>query len=268
VRIFGKHTQTDVNLHRTDGLINLFNLVAFMDGHTIKQVPFPAILQPCGSGGGGTAGGGVTQAPCYVTADQGAEAQVFTRLMTPTASQPAPNVPVHLGAGTGGRRSRGGSGAPNLTGNVPGGKAQAAALGNAGLPVYFPRLIAQGSEYCSSLADNCYTEIPSPGSYPRKYWIHDQHGKPYSSYRLTLALNPLLGEYYGVEGTTWQKPPLLNSPTFTRSVNGKQLLVYANGGKVSVVAWRTAQGVYWVSNTLTDNLSNQQMLAIAASLTR
>ncbi len=268
VRIFGKHTQTDADLHHSDGLINLFNLVAFMDGHKIKQIPFPAVLQPCGSGGGGTGGGGVTQAACYVTAEQSAEAHVFTRLMTPTASQPAPTVPVHLGAGTGGRRSRGGSGAPNLTGNVPGGKAQAAALGNAGLPVYFPRLIAQGSEYCSGLADNCYTEIPSPGSYPRKYWLHDQHGKPYSSYRLTLALNPVLGEYYGIEGTTWQKPPLLNSPSFTRSVNGKRLLVYANGGKVSVVAWRTAQGVYWVSNTLTDSLSNQQMIAIAASLTR
>jgi hypothetical protein len=34
------------------------------------------------------------------------------------------------------------------------------------------------------------------------------------------------------------------------------------------VAWHTRQGVYWISNTLTDNLTNQQMVAIAASLTR
>jgi hypothetical protein len=168
----------------------------------------------------------------------------------------------------GGRRAGGGSVPSNLTADIAGGKAQRSALGNAGLPVYFPRLIASGSEYCSSVAGNCYTEIPSPGSYPRKYWIHDQHGTPYSSYRLTLALNPVMGEYYGVEGTTWRKPPLLGSPSFTRSVNGKQLLVYANGGKVSVVAWRMPQGVYWVSNTLTDTLSNQQMIEIASSLTR
>jgi hypothetical protein len=51
-------------------------------------------------------------------------------------------------------------------------------------------------------------------------------------------------------------------------VNGKQLLIYTNGGKVSVVGWRTAWGVYWVSNTLTDTLSPRQMIGIAASLTR
>ena len=51
-------------------------------------------------------------------------------------------------------------------------------------------------------------------------------------------------------------------------VNGKQLLLYSNGGKLSLVAWRTPQGVYWVSNTLTDDISNRQMVAIAASLTQ
>ncbi len=47
LKIFGKHTQTDANLHSVDGLINLFNLVAFADGHAIREVHFPAILQPC-----------------------------------------------------------------------------------------------------------------------------------------------------------------------------------------------------------------------------
>jgi len=70
VRIFGKHAQTDQNLHTTDGLINLFNLVAFMDGHTIKQIKFPAQLQPCGGGGATT---GVAVPACYVTAESGAE---------------------------------------------------------------------------------------------------------------------------------------------------------------------------------------------------
>ena len=38
--------------------------------------------------------------------------------------------------------------------------------------------------------------------------------------------------------------------------------------ELSLAAWRTSEGVYWISNTLTDTLSNQQMLGIAASLTR
>jgi hypothetical protein len=45
-------------------------------------------------------------------------------------------------------------------------------------------------------------------------------------------------------------------------------MLYANGGKLSLVAWRTPQAVYWISNTLTDDIPNRQLVAIAASLTR
>ncbi len=81
-------------------------------------------------------------------------------------------------------------------------------------------------------------------------------------------MNPALGQYYGVQGTTWQNPPILNNPTQTRVVAGKKLMLYAEGGKLTNVAWRTPQGVYWISNTLTTDIGNQQMVAIAASLTR
>jgi polyisoprenyl-teichoic acid--peptidoglycan teichoic acid transferase len=263
VRIFGKHAQTDQDLHTTDGLINLFNLVAFMDGHTIKQIKFPAQLQPCG--GGGATGTGVPA--CYVTAQRGSEQIAFNELMTPTTSRPP--TAASLPAPSGGHGARHRSGPSGLTGDLVGGRAQAAALRRrAGMPVYYPRVIATGSSYCSDLASNCYVESGAgSGFYPRAYRFR-QDRKRYSAYRITIELNPLLGEYYGIQGMTWQNPPILNSPTFTRMVNGKQLLVYTNGGKVSVVAWRTAWGVYWVSNTLTDNLSPNQMIGIAASLTR
>ena len=51
-------------------------------------------------------------------------------------------------------------------------------------------------------------------------------------------------------------------------VAGKRLELFYDGHKLTVVAWRTSHAVYWVSNTLTDDLSNAQMLGIAASLTR
>jgi LCP family protein required for cell wall assembly len=72
LRIFGAHTQTDHNLHTLDGLINLFNLVAFSAGHTIKQIKFPAQEAPCGGTG---IGGAVT--PCFLTANSSAEARVY-----------------------------------------------------------------------------------------------------------------------------------------------------------------------------------------------
>jgi hypothetical protein len=57
------------------------------------------------------------------------------------------------------------------------------------------------------------------------------------------------------------------SATQTGTVAGKTLLEYSQGGKLSVVAWRTPQAVYWVSNTLANDIPNSQMVAMAASLT-
>jgi polyisoprenyl-teichoic acid--peptidoglycan teichoic acid transferase len=254
VRIFGAHTQTDADLHTTDGLINLFDLVVFSAGHTIKQVPFPAIFQPCTASG------------CYVTADPGAEHHAFSQFMAPTRqSSNGGRGAGKQGAGPG--PAHGGP-VPGLTSDVSDGKAQASTLGSVGFPIYYPRVISAGSFYCAGVTGNCPTQIQTTGAYPRAYQIRDQNGHDHYAYRMTLALNPVLGQYYGVQGTTWLNPPILNSPTQTRNVGGKQLMVYVNGGKVSLVAWRNNGAAYWVSNTLTDQIGNAQMIAIAASLTR
>ncbi len=255
VRIFGAHTQTDADLHTVDGLINLLDLVVFSAGHTIKQVPFPAILLPCNAVTG--------IPPCYVTADPGAEHHAFSQFIAPTA----PGGPGSAGAGKHGAGPSHGGPVPDLTGDPSDGKAQAAALGSVGFPIYYPRVIFAGSYYCSGATGNCPAELQTTGAYPRAYRIRDQHGGDHYAYRMTLGVNPVLGQYYGVQGTTWLNPPILNSPTQTRNVNGKQLLIYVNGGKVSLVAWRTAGAAYWISNTLTDEIGNAQMIAIAASLT-
>ena len=148
------------------------------------------------------------------------------------------------------------------------GVAQAKALGPIGIPIYYPKLIQSSSNYCSSTTYVCPLEAPSPGSYPRAYLLHDRQGVSHYAYRMTLVMNPALGQYYGVQGTTWQNPPILNKPTQTETVGGKQLMLFFNGHKLSLAAWRTSAGVYWISNTLTDSLSNQQMISIAGSLTR
>jgi hypothetical protein len=143
------------------------------------------------------------------------------------------------------------------------------------MPVFVPRLVVTGSSYCSPDSLGCTVadgQTPAqegvPSGYPRAYVLHDQDGGSHAAYRLTMLLNSALGQYYGVQGTTWQNPPILNKPTKTENVGGKQLLEYLNGGKVSLVAWRTPAGVYWISNTLADDINNAQMVAIAASLTR
>jgi LCP family protein required for cell wall assembly len=269
LRIFGQNAQTDQNLHTPDGVENLFTLIAFSAGHTIKSIPFPAILQPCGTPLPGPTGT-LQQPACYVTADPAAEQSVFARFMTPTV--PAPPAPAPASAGRPAPHP-----APSLPAgliaDLGDGKAQAAALGGVGMPIYVPGKIVAGSQYCTPSTRACPVEegqapaeIGISSGYPRGYMIHDASGQAHVAYRMTLVINSLQGQYYGIQGMTWRTPPILGHPTATRFAGGKQLLLYANGGKLSVVAWRTAQGVYWVSNTLTDGIGNARMVAIAASL--
>jgi polyisoprenyl-teichoic acid--peptidoglycan teichoic acid transferase len=269
LKIFGKNATTDHNLHTTDGLINLFDLVAFSAVHSIKQIPFPAVPLPCYSAPApGTAGGAVQASACYLAADPGAERNTFRAFMTATKA-PAGPTPAAGAAKAGGKPGGGGGGGPvpGLRADVSDGRGQAHALGKLGIPVYFPRLITSNSQYCVTAANLCPVEGGAGASYyPRAYLLHDRQNVAHYAYRMTLAINPILGEYFGVQGTTWQNPPILNNPTATKQVNGKQLLLYTNGSKLSLVAWRTPQGVYWVSNTLTDDIPNRQLVAIAASL--
>jgi LCP family protein required for cell wall assembly len=272
LRIFGANAQTDHNLHTTDGLINLFDLLAFSAGHSINQIKFPAQLQPCG-GGGPVTTNGTTQlapaSPCYVTADPAAERAAFAAFMRPTIAQAKKASRSHGPSGPPKHHKTGGNtGTPGLVADPIDGMAQVKALqGRAGMPVYYPKMIVAGTQYCSDLTRACPVEISQPNTYPRHYRLHDQHGHPYVAYRMTLVANAVLGEYYGLQGTRWQHPPILDHPTQTEHINGKTLLEYFNGNKLTLVAWRTPQGVYWVSNTLTSDIPNQQLVGVAASLT-
>jgi polyisoprenyl-teichoic acid--peptidoglycan teichoic acid transferase len=271
VTIFGDHVQTDSDLHSGDGLENLFNLVAFSDGHTIKSIKFPAILNNCPA-----AVPGQVAAPCYVNANSAAEQQVYAQFMKATSPADAKAATTGAAKKASKPRARNRAAAPGvpagLVADPAHGQAQAAALTRVAFPVYYPKFIQAGSNYCSALAGNC-DDGQEPASeyahsYPRSYTIHGRDGKRYASYYMTLEINPLLGEYYGVQGTTWLNPPLLAGPSATKVVDGKKLELFAAGGKLMTVAWKTPSAVYWIENTLAGTIPNNQMVAIAASLTR
>ncbi|HZE04497.1 MAG TPA: LCP family protein [Solirubrobacteraceae bacterium] len=272
LRIFGDHVQTDNNLHTGDGLENLFNLVLNADGLTVKSIPFPAILNNCVAPAPGQ-----TPPPCYVNANQGAEQQVYKEFMRVT--KPSEAKASTTGAAnrsvspTGGHHHHSAAGVPSgLTPDPADGQTQAAALKHVPFPVYYPKLIVSGSHYCSAQTGNC-DDPQQPASeyaksYPRSYAIRDRRGHRYSAYYMTLEINPVLGEYYGVQGTTWMNPPLLDHPSATKVVNGKQLELFAAGGNLMTVAWKTPKAVYWIENTLAGTVPNKQMVQIAASLAR
>jgi LCP family protein required for cell wall assembly len=120
-------------------------------------------------------------------------------------------------------------------------------------PFYFPTLRTSNAAY--------------QGQEPRTYKIRDERRKKHDAYRLVLAKG-IAGEYYGVQGMTWRYPPILDDPHETIVRNGRKLMVYRDGKRVRLVAWRTRKAVYWVSNTLTQSLGSQQMIGIASSLKR
>ena len=72
------------------------------------------------------------------------------------------------------------------------------------------------------------------------------------AYRLVVSKG-VVGEYYGIQGTTWREPPILDDPSETRKVNGRKLELHYDGKRLRLVAWRTKRAVYWVSNTLTQS---------------
>jgi polyisoprenyl-teichoic acid--peptidoglycan teichoic acid transferase len=262
LKIFGKHSQSDAQLHSLDGLLKVFDLVANMEGHgaTIKQIPYPATLEPC------------TATACYVgSRSPQAVKSVWHEFLraTPNASKPAAKP-----AATHHKHHAQKLTTAGLTSDPADGRAQAGALRHPGMAVYYPRLIDAGSVYCSSVTGNCNNldeaATAYAHSYPRAYRINGVGGKHYHAYRMTLLLNPgnYEDQYYGVQGTTWNDPPILSSPAGTKTVDGRKLFLYKDGSKLTQVAWHHDGDAYWISNNLTENISNSKMLEIAASLTR
>jgi LCP family protein required for cell wall assembly len=264
LHILGKHSTLDRGLQTRDGLINLFDLVAFSDGDTLKQISFPAILPSADVTG-----------PSYVTAQPAAERAAYRRFLAPTRK--ASKAAASKGGPKAGHVkdvAKSKIDVSGLSSDPADGLAQARALTHPGMPVYYPRLIATDSDYCTVLTANC-DDNQEPASeyahsYPRQYLVPlpGTHAKV-PAYRITIVINSALGRYYGVQGIEWKNPPLLNDPTETKVIHGRKLYLYADdGGHLTDVAWHLGRYTYWVANTLDSVIPNHELVGIAASMVR
>jgi hypothetical protein len=75
------------------------------------------------------------------------------------------------------------------------------------------------------------------------------------------------GGYYDFQGTDWLNPPLF-AHAHSQTVGGVSYRIVDDGSHIHVVGWRSGGALYWVTNTLLEELSNDQMLALAASARR
>jgi LCP family protein required for cell wall assembly len=116
--------------------------------------------------------------------------------------------------------------------------------------VDFPILVPTVREDGSSIDDN---------EGIRAYRIDDHR-----SLRLTYHTGS--NEYWGIQQTSWEDPPILGDPTLERTIRGRTYKLFFSGAKLHIVAFQQDGGTYWVVNTLRNELSNETMLAIAAGL--
>jgi LCP family protein required for cell wall assembly len=100
--------------------------------------------------------------------------------------------------------------------------------------------------------------------------IDDDEGiRPYkvSDHRsLRLTYHTASNEYWGIQETSWEDPPILDEPTLERTIRGRRYKLFFSGPKLHIVAFEADGGTYWVVNTLRNTLSNETMLAIARGL--
>jgi LCP family protein required for cell wall assembly len=249
--IFGEYTQTDRNLSTLNGFLRLLKLGLYSADKPVRQLEFPATFTK-----DFTADGTPIE---YVDAAPDAIAQVVEDFMhgggeqaKPRSSsggpKPKPRPKTLAGLVEEGEMVDAREAGRALVSRV--GRRKRAKLG---IPLRIPGYLTQQGRYAEQ-------------ANPRVYQLRDRADKPHWAYRLTVVESVVEGAYYGVQGTTWRTPPLLAHPSAVKRVAGRRLELFRAGKRLRFVAWRTSAGAYWISNTLTMKLRDDQMLALAASL--
>jgi LCP family protein required for cell wall assembly len=258
IDIFTKYTTSDINNKET--MLQVLKLFLASRNATINEVHFPAEL-----------------GPSYVYASESAIHGAVNKFLGIEASSgPRGSLEVSEGAGKekGGRKAKKKKKKPQIAKSVPPGsdglvpareageleaKSAARKVGP-GFPVFYPTRLPSGAYYVES---NSYERIQNP----RVYHFKDSDGKRHAAYRMVgVEELPDGDHYFGVQGIQgWADPPILDNPTETKTIHGREYEVFVDGDRVKMMAWHRGDSTYWVSNDLLETLTNDQMVGIARS---
>ena len=72
--------------------------------------------------------------------------------------------------------------------------------------------------------------------------------------------------FWGIQQTSWTEAPALGGASVERKLGPRTFKLYYSGARLHMVAFEEQGAVYWVSNSILDELSNETMLAIAKGL--
>jgi polyisoprenyl-teichoic acid--peptidoglycan teichoic acid transferase len=234
IKIFTKYTTSDIEDPQT--MLEVLKLFLSVADAPVKEIHFEGNL-----------------GPSYIT---------FSQDQMKTAVQQFLGI-----EDTEGPRGGGAVGADESGGGGGGG-------GGGNKPESEPALI-DSSEFGRHLAERFVRSAKFPVFYPTKltpgaqfsadartYEIADEDGHVHDIYKFVIQ-TPLLGEYYGLSGTTWEDPPILNNPSETREIGDRDFDLFYDGDRLRMVAWHTDEGSYWLTNSLLQSIDEQQMLEIA-----
>ena len=241
VDIFGRYTSSDAGLRSRTAVLRLLKLVVASAQQPIREVHFEGRI-----------------GASYVTASSAVIRKLTAQFLgvEPTPG-PRGGEAATDGSGRRGRRGRR-RGRPRQSRPTDGledsravGRQMALKTRAAGarLPIFYPRVRDSRSVFVGDPV-SYRIRVPRRGSFP--------------SYRMVLKRD-FVGEYYGIQGTTWPDPPILEGPSERRRIGRQTYELHYDGDRLRLVAWRTPRAVYWLSNTLLQTLSERQMLAIASS---
>jgi LCP family protein required for cell wall assembly len=232
LKVVSKYTSSDI--HGRGAVISLLRLAVDLAGSPVVEIHFPARVGASYVTASATAVKKATREFLHVT---GSKATAVKR-RTPHKRS---------------RKKRSSRPSSNLIDISAAGRQQALTVAKDSrlLKIYYPRLGVPHSSFSISS--------------PRAYRICGPHGHCWASYRMVISRNPLLGEYYGLQGTRWKDPPIIKSPTEIRTYHGRKFMIFKDGDRVRLVAWQTKGGTYWIANTLLQTISKSDMIAIARS---
>jgi LCP family protein required for cell wall assembly len=264
VEAFTDYTTSDISDGET--LLEVLKLLAASRNSTINEVNFPAELGPSFVYTTKSAldaaveeflGGETVQEAKAAQRRQREEAKANKKRTRPQQKKPKKQKPkkpqVKVDS----------SGSDGLVPAGEAGKAEAqiAVRRSRGFfPVYYPTRLPEGTRFVES---NPYEKVIDPYVYNLK----DDDGNRHLAYRMVMVAEMSDGtHYFGVQGIRgWSDPPLLDDPSLTKTINGRDYDIFVDGENVKIVAWRRGDNVYWISNDLLRTLTNDQMIGMARS---
>lgn len=128
-----------------------------------------------------------------------------------------------------------------------------------------------------TMALNVAPNLPFPLEYPALQTgpavpqeVHpytlEEHKHLHHGYVAVWQQNSL-GGYYDAEGLDWVNIPLF-AHARSQKIGSRTYLIVDDGTHIHDIGWRVGRVIYFVSNTLLEDLTNSQMIAIARSTTR